>query len=184
MLPSLQKAILHDASLPGVPVEILSKDQYQRQLSNRLRAHLADLTGDDDAVGDVKLMILGNGRVGKTQICRRLRGESFDEAVPSTHGVQVSSAPLAHGCAGQAGDAEDMGFRRTGYLSWHACAVPEIPRDFPTRVDAASPRRSRFHTHGGFTFRNQPLAYWLAYVRTFGGAAVTGARHSIAMRLP
>jgi internalin A len=28
----------------------------------------------------------------------------------------------------------------------------------------------QFHTHGGFTFRNQPLAYWLAYVRTFGGA--------------
>jgi internalin A len=26
------------------------------------------------------------------------------------------------------------------------------------------------HTHGGFMFRNQPLAYWLAYVRTFGGA--------------
>jgi internalin A len=24
----------------------------------------------------------------------------------------------------------------------------------------------QFHTHGGFTFRNQPLAYWLAYVRT------------------
>jgi len=28
----------------------------------------------------------------------------------------------------------------------------------------------QFHTHGGFTFRNQPLAYWLAYLRTFGGA--------------
>ena len=40
-------------------------------------------------------MILGNGRVGKTQICRRLRGERFDEALPSTHGIQLSSAPLA-----------------------------------------------------------------------------------------
>lgn len=28
----------------------------------------------------------------------------------------------------------------------------------------------KFHTHGGFRFRNQPLAYWLAYVRTFGSA--------------
>ena len=28
----------------------------------------------------------------------------------------------------------------------------------------------QFHTHGGFTFRNQPLAYWLAYVRAFGDA--------------
>ena len=28
MLPSLQAAILHDASLPGVPVEILSKNDW------------------------------------------------------------------------------------------------------------------------------------------------------------
>jgi internalin A len=92
---SLQEVILHDASLPGVPVEVLSKNRYADNCLDRLRAHLADLTGDDVAVGDVKLMILGNGRVGKTQICRRLRGESFDEAVPSTHGIQVSSVPVA-----------------------------------------------------------------------------------------
>ena len=91
---SLRDAILHDATLPGVPVEILSKEVWDNCL-DRLRAHLADLSGDDEAVGDVKLMILGNGRVGKTQICRRLRGEGFDEAVPSTHGIQVSSVPLA-----------------------------------------------------------------------------------------
>jgi len=36
-----------------------------------------------------------NGRVGKTQICRRLRSETFDESVPSTHDIQVSSLPLA-----------------------------------------------------------------------------------------
>jgi hypothetical protein len=40
-------------------------------------------------------MIPGNGRVGKTQICWRLRDEGYDEAVPSTHGIQVSSLPLA-----------------------------------------------------------------------------------------
>ena len=73
---SLQEVILHDASLPGVPVEILSKDIYDNCL-DRLQAHLADLTGDDVAVSDAKLMILGNGRVGKTQICRRLRGEEL-----------------------------------------------------------------------------------------------------------
>jgi len=39
MLPSLQEAILHDASLPGVPVEILSKDRSDNCI-DRLRAHL------------------------------------------------------------------------------------------------------------------------------------------------
>jgi internalin A len=53
MLPSLQEAILLKASLRGVPVEILSKYPSDKCL-DRLRAHLADLTGDDVAVGDVK----------------------------------------------------------------------------------------------------------------------------------
>jgi internalin A len=166
MLPSLLQAILRDASLPGVPVEILSKD-YSDNCLDRLRAHLADLTGDDVAVGDVKLMILGNGRVGKTQICRRLRGDSFDEAVPSTHGIQVSSLALAPVC-----DAPvtlkiwDFGgqdiYHGTHALFLRSRAI--FPLVWTPKAEA-----EQFHTHGGFTFRNQPLAYWLAYVRTFGG---------------
>jgi internalin A len=56
-----------------VPAEILSKFEFDNCLP-RLRAHLADLSGEGNAVSDVKLMILGNGRVGKTQICRRTCG--------------------------------------------------------------------------------------------------------------
>jgi internalin A len=169
MLPSLQKAIVHDASLPGVPVEILSKDSHSDDCLDRLRAHLADLTGDDVAVGDIKLMILGNGLVGKTQICRRLRGESFDEAVPSTHGIQVSSLPLAP----QVFDAPvtlkiwDFGGQDI-YHGTHALFL-KSRAVFPL-VWTPKSEAEQFHTHGGFTFRNQPLAYWLAYVRTFGRA--------------
>ena len=142
---------------------------YSDNCLDRLRAHLADLTGDDVAVGDVKLMILGNGRVGKTQICRRLRGESFDEAVPSTHGIQVSSLPLAP----QVFDAPvtlkiwDFGGQDI-YHGTHALFL-KSRAVFPL-VWTPKSEAEQFHTHGGFTFRNQPLAYWLAYVRTFGGA--------------
>jgi internalin A len=168
MLPSLRVAILHNASLPGVPVEILSKDIGDNCL-DRLRAHLADLTGEDVAVGDVKLMILGNGRVGKTQICRRLRGESFDERVPSTHGIQISSQPLAQHVfeAPVTLNIWDFGgqeiYHGTHALFLNSRAV--FPLVWTPKLEA-----EQFHTHAGFTFRNQPLAYWLAYVRTFGGA--------------
>jgi internalin A len=169
MLPSLQEVILHDASLPGVPVEILSTDSYSDNCLDRLRAHLADLTGDDVAVSDVKLMMLGNGRVGKTQICRRLRGESFDEAVPSTHGIQISSLPLAP----QVFDAPvtlkiwDFGGQDI-YHGTHALFL-KSRAVFPL-VWTRKSEAGQFHTHRGFTFRNHPLAYWLAYVHTFGGA--------------
>jgi internalin A len=120
-------------------------------------------------MADVKFMILGNGRVGKTQICRRLRGESFDEVVPSTHGIQVSSVPLA----GQVLDAPvtlkiwDFGGQDI-YHGTHALFLQSraiFPLVWTPKLEA-----DQFHTHGGFTFRNRPLAYWLAYVRTFGGA--------------
>jgi internalin A len=168
MLPSLQEVILHDASLPGMPVEILSRHNYDNCL-DRLRAHLADLTGDDVAVSDVKLMILGNGRVGKTQICRRLRGDSFDEAVPSTHGIQLSSLPLAP----QVFDTPvtlkiwDFGGQDI-YHGTHALFLKS--RAVCPLVWTPKSEEEQFHTYGGFTFRNQPLAYWLAYVRIFGGA--------------
>jgi hypothetical protein len=168
MLPSLQEAIVNEASLLGVPVEILSNDGGDNCL-HRLRAHLTDLTGNDVAVGDVKLMILGNGRVGKTQICRRLRGKSFDEAVPSTHGIQVSSQRLApHVSDGQVTlKIWDFGGQDI-YHGTHALFL-KSRAVFPL-VWTPKSETEQFHMHGGFTFRNQPLVYWLAYVRTFGGA--------------
>ena len=101
--------------------------------------------------------------------CRRLRGENFDEAVPSTHGIQVSSLPLAP----QVFDAPvtlkiwDFGGQDI-YHGTHALFLTS--RAVFALVWTPKSKAEPFHTHGGFTFRNQPLAYWLAYVRTFGGA--------------
>jgi internalin A len=168
MLPSLQTVILHNASLPRVPIEVLSKHPWDNCL-HRLRAHLADLTEDDVAVTDVKLMILGNGRVGKTQICRRLRGESFDEAVSSTHGIQVNSQPLAPHVLGTPVTLKIWDFGGQDiYHGTHALFLKS--RSVFAIVWTPQSETEKFHTHGGFTFRNQPLGYWLAYVRTFGGA--------------
>jgi internalin A len=92
-------------------------------------------------------MILGNGRVGKTQICRRLRGENFDEAVPSTHGIQVSSLGLAP----QASDAPvtlkiwDFGGQDI-YHGTHALFLKSravFPLVWTPKLEA-----EQFHTHG------------------------------------
>ena len=134
----------------------------------RLRAHLADLSGEDDAVSDVKLMILGNGRVGKTQISRRLRGDCFDETAPSTHGVQLGPASLAPDALGRPVTLKIWDFGGQDiYHGTHALFLKSRAL-FPI-VWTPQSETQRFHTHGGFTFRNRPLGYWLDYVRTFGG---------------
>src|SRR6516162_1434086 len=80
--PSLRYLCLFETQMPEIRTEVLSQNNYMSCLES-LRAHLSDLRAGAAAVPDVKLMVLGNGRVGKTQICRRLRGESYDPRVPS-----------------------------------------------------------------------------------------------------
>ncbi|MFJ9244154.1 COR domain-containing protein [Streptomyces sp. NPDC101776] len=43
-----------------------------------------------------KVLVVGQGRAGKTSLLRRLRGESHDPQEDSTHGLNVSRLTLAH----------------------------------------------------------------------------------------
>ena len=43
-----------------------------------------------------KMLLVGQGGVGKTQLLRRLRGEAFDPAIPTTHGIAVQTLKLRH----------------------------------------------------------------------------------------
>ena len=166
-MPSLEIVLLHEATLPGVPAEVLSPNPHTSCLES-LRAHFADVANGDAQVTDVKVMLLGNGRVGKTQICRRLRGQAYDETVPSTHGVQVWSTrlPLTAGDTATL-DIWDFGGQDI-YHGTHALFLASRA----VFLLAWTPELEAMHEHehGGFTFRNQPLGYWLAYVRKFGGA--------------
>ena len=117
-----------------------------------------------ETVTDVKFMILGNGRVGKTQICRRLRNEDYDEAVTSTHGVQVTSADLG-APSGITLRIWDFGGQDI-YHGTHALFL-KSRAIFPL-VWSPETEVLREHEHGGFTFRNQPLGYWFAFVQAFG----------------
>jgi internalin A len=72
----------------GVPKEVLSHDPSENCLP-RLRTYFSELDLGAEAENEVKVILLGNGRVGKTQLCRRFRDKPFDETVQSTHGVQI-----------------------------------------------------------------------------------------------
>lgn len=163
-IPSLRKVILYEASLPGVPRELLSQNDRDSCLE-RLRAHFRDLQGGESKIADFKLMLLGNGRVGKTQICRRLQGEQYDETVPSTHGVKTGAAPL------KVPDPVALRIWDFGgqdiYHGTHALFLKS--RAIFMLVWTPESEALHDHEYGGFTFRNQPLGYWLDYVRKFGG---------------
>jgi internalin A len=47
-----------------------------------------DLAQGAELFTDVKLIAIGNGEIGKTQICRKLAGEEFQQG-DSTHGIVI-----------------------------------------------------------------------------------------------
>jgi internalin A len=164
-MPSLEEVILYETELPSVPQEVLSQSPYGSCLQ-RLRAHYMDLKGGKSEITDFKLMLLGNGRVGKTQICRRLQGQEYDEDIPSTHGVKIGAALLAVSQHPATLRIWDFGGQDI-YHGTHALFLKSRAIFMP--VWTPESEACHEHNYGGFTFRNQPLGYWLDYVREFGG---------------
>ncbi len=165
--PSLQQLGLYQAELPGIPAEVLSQS-YGDNCLEQLRSHLHDLEAGIETIPDVKLMVLGNGRVGKTQICRRLRGEDYDESVDSTHGIVVSSSQLQQTGGGRLAQLQSWDFGGQDiYHGTHALFLKT--RAVFLTVWATESENIENHQHGGMLLRNRPLGYWLAYVRHLGG---------------
>jgi internalin A len=163
-----------EGSIRGIPPELLSTD-YDDNCLPRLRAHVLDLLASDrdgasgHAIADVKVMLLGNGNVGKTQIARRLRGEAYDDAVRSTHGITVTKADLPTDDEGNPVTLRlwDFGGQDL-YHGTHALFL-KSRAVFPIVWSAHADDAGREHVRHGQRWRNDPLDYWLAYVKALGG---------------
>lgn len=55
-----------------------------------------------------KLLVVGEGGVGKTQLLRRLRGEDFDSQELTTHGIEIKALTLEHPSEQQDGKPINM----------------------------------------------------------------------------
>jgi internalin A len=165
-LHSLQKLVLFKARISGVPGEVLSQGYAENCLA-AIRSHFTDLMAGHDDATDVKLVVLGNSRVGKTQICRRLRGEGYDSDVPSAHGILVTSAGLDIEPPARLNiwdfGGQDL-YHGTHALFLRTSAIFLL-------VWARETENAQAHEHQGVAFQNQPLTYWLAYVRHLAGTA-------------
>src|SRR5208337_2190892 len=139
-LESLIMLILFNTHITDIPAEVLSPDDFTNCLES-LRAHLRDLEVGEERLPDVKVLVLGNGWIGKTQICRRLREEA------RLHLWDFGGQDLYHGT-----HALFMRTRSLFVLIW----TPQT-------------ENAREYERGGITFRNHPLAYWLEYVRHLSG---------------
>ena len=162
--PPIQALFLHETPLSGIPREALSSADHDDCLV-RLQRHVEDLEAGAEEIREAKLVVLGNGRIGKTQLCRRLRGIEFDESVPSTHGITVTCERWSGSAEGDALNIWDFGGQdiyhgaHTLFMQTSAIFLIVWHPDF---------EESNEHTADELVFRNYPLSYWLEYVRTLG----------------
>jgi internalin A len=164
---SLKRLVVKEAA--GVPREVLSENPHMDCLL-QVRAYLDELDHGREVDNEVKIVLLGNGRVGKTQLCRRLRGQPFDETIESTHGVQIwrddlrirtRERKLAVRVNWWDFGGQDI-YHGTRALFLRSRAVFLIL--WTTELD-----NSDEYSVAGVPARNQPLPYWLNYVQSLAG---------------
>ncbi|MFZ3002782.1 MAG: leucine-rich repeat domain-containing protein [Undibacterium umbellatum] len=151
----------------GVPVELL--DEHENLLDRLVPWQQDCISNGTVSVNEIKLFILGNGRVGKTQLARRLQGMDFDNNVPSTHGIQLGrfkllsadrEQPELNACLWDFG-GQDI------YLGTHGLFLDEQA----IYVLAWNPDQENDEefVENGVPMRNRPIAYWLAYIQAHAG---------------
>ena len=94
LLLRLSKLILFGCKFKDLPTEVCGESAGENVL-DKVHAHYEDLKYGQHPDAEVKVLFLGNGSTGKTQLCRRLRGEPFDLTVSTTHGIELSAMTVA-----------------------------------------------------------------------------------------
>jgi internalin A len=168
LLPKLQILNLAHCKFDDLPAEVCGKYDWENVV-DKVRAHYEDLKPGQRIDAEVKVFLLGNGGVGKTQLCRRLRGLEFDdENVSSTHGIQLSDITLS-----LEGFSEPvrLNFWNFGgqeiYHGSHALFLHEQAIFLILWTPELECQTA--YPEGELSFRHRPLSYWLYYVRTFAG---------------
>jgi len=85
---SLVSLRLKDNPIEGLDAEHYSADDGRETLKS-LRDYYRGLSRGSVRHDQVKLVLVGNGRVGKTSVVNRLIDGTFDGTQPSTHGIQL-----------------------------------------------------------------------------------------------
>lgn len=164
-LPRLRELIAD--RIMGVPTEVLSENNYSNCI-HVFSSWVNDIQQGEDQDQEVKVFVLGNGTAGKTQICRQLRGQGYDDKVPSTHGVQIGHFELLPDTGHGATNAKlwDFGgqdiYHGTHALFLEGRAVFILV--WSREVEAAGD-----YEESGLSMHHHRLTYWLDYVRSLAG---------------
>ncbi len=154
--------------ISNVPPQIYNQENCLTDLKN----YFKDQKKESLLVYESKVILVGNGRVGKTSLVKRLLDNSFNPDESSTHAIQLSEKQLPE-------LADDRGLQRIQLNIWdfggqdiyHAAhrffmrthALFILVWDMKTEQ---MPQQTENLVGKMIIYKNHPLLYWLGYIKT------------------
>jgi internalin A len=163
VLGGLNKLCCCKCRFEDLPAQVCG-ESFDENVVDVVRAYYADLDQGALTDAEVKLFVLGNAGVGKTQLSRRLCGQDYDESIPSTHGVRIGhftversvNLPPARVNLWDFGGQDIYHGSHALFLEGHAVFLVLWHPDSEQGA----------YEEDGVPLRHRPLTYWLDYVRS------------------
>jgi len=166
--PKLKKLQLLKNPIQNITKEIFDK---QGNILDGVRNYLEGIAKGSTINNEVKVVFIGNGSVGKTQIAKRLAEAEdfvFDKQHDSTHAISLLRAAIDCNFIDEKLQLNlwDFGgqdlYHATHRLFMKTRALFVLVWDVENELNPS-------HTWEGTEYKNEELAYWLKYVSFFGG---------------
>ncbi|MBP6659221.1 MAG: leucine-rich repeat domain-containing protein [Chitinophagales bacterium] len=165
--PQLNDLAIRSNPLGNILPEVVQENNC---LADLLR-YLLDLEEGGQPNNEVKVLLIGNGNVGKTQVAKRLELQDsfvFDTQHNSTHAISLLQRQLpcrSLPIEGLLLNLWDFGgqdiYHATHRLFMRTRALFLLVWD---KISETTP----YHTWQGHDYKNEPLLYWLSYAQYFG----------------
>ncbi|HEV7403596.1 MAG TPA: COR domain-containing protein [Chthoniobacteraceae bacterium] len=161
-LAALQELTLHGNDGLGLPPELLGPRYLDSSASNPpanpqaiLDFYFARQLEGEAPMREVRVLLVGRGRVGKTSLLKRLRGGKLDAHEPETPGITVLPLPLQCAQGAATGHAWDFGGQEFLHGT-HQIFLSERC----VYLLVLEGRESNWETE---------TDYWLRFIQSFGG---------------
>lgn len=168
----LETLYVHGNPMSAFPPAILPENERDNSYE-KIRDYLIE-AGKGTVLNDrVKIIFVGNGRVGKTSMYKRIAGQAFDSKEPFTHGVQLGSLSKVNLPEVKTGDLQanvwDFGGQEIFYATHQFFLSEDALYIFAwTDEQNVAAHRERDKDQLPFDEKWRSREYWLENIRLHG----------------
>jgi len=170
LLPQLTHLSLFGCRFEDLDPAVYGESPNENTLK-AVRAHYVDLAFGASDAAELRVMVLGNGGVGKTQLCNRLCGRPYDPSGASTHGVQIDHIDVSF--PDRATPVRLNLWDFGGQDIYHGSHALFLQSSAVFLLVWTPQTEDGEYKDGDgevqLTFRHRPLIYWLEYIRSVAG---------------